>query len=745
MTVMKIDKLKACNIVALSAMLLSSCAPLLWDNGYSKSIFLGYGDYVSPYNSLDKLYQLFFVNDLLSLGGEDQSFNQSFIPFYAMHFILEFFGASSAVATVLMLCGLIFAAQFGFFLYIRRCLSKDFGLYELIFAVSGALIYGASTYFISNTFPGHISSLFLISFFPFLLRYYEDFIDRINYRFTLYEACCIVSIIVMASPAFANIGNFVAMIQVFIIFTLFKSFLWQRKYSELLAKFFYFIFLLILLNAWWMLSFAIDISDAIQRNEAVNTIGAGLRYATKYSTISNIFVGLPEAVFHLTGFIDSEYYSNLTFKLLMLTLMIFGVLGLLRRDDFSIKYQIPLIGILLFSVFISKGPNPPFGGVFMYAWDYVPTFQIFRRPASKMYWAYWFAFASLGVIGVSIFFKWALSVFQKKISLYILSVIICASLFSLFAFSRTTLLIGFNPSSDYYSAVKFLKNDGVKRVLMFPVTNGAPYTMNKTFNNYYGVDFFEQMLNSVILIPDFSGKLNANTFQGKINLIGSSLSNGGNVCKLFQDVGISHVVFSTDVQLDESVSQHYKRGLLNAQLDKNLVYLIKFGSLTIFKVSPICFRSSNEVEFKDGEYTKISELLSDSPVGLSFALPSGVDEFKIISRSNFSKNWIVDVYEDDISNIEYVSKKMIEIFKYVCKCNYFEAEGKDHIAVKHVYYANYGNQWNVQLKQNTSNQILTVTNIKQYFFYIGLFVSLVSLILFFLLSRAHNKIDNTGI
>ena len=82
-------------VIAILFFILSSSAPLLWQNGYADNVFLGYGDYVSPFDSLEKLYQLFSVYDLLSLGGADQSFNQSFIPFYTIHVIFEWFGSSS--------------------------------------------------------------------------------------------------------------------------------------------------------------------------------------------------------------------------------------------------------------------------------------------------------------------------------------------------------------------------------------------------------------------------------------------------------------------------------------------------------------------------------------------------------------------------------------------------------------------------------------------------------------------------
>ena len=711
--------------------LITSCAPLFWQNGYASSVFLGYGDYVSPFDSLEKLRQLLFVYDPLTNGGVDQSFNQSFIPYYAAHYLLELISGSSAVATTLILCGILFSAQYGFFLYIKGKIDSTLQWWSaFILSISGGLLYGASPYFISNVFPGHISGLFLISIFPYLIRYFDSYVDSATYRISSSEALRLIFCLVLCAAAFANIGNFVALVMVFGVYTVFKAAMQYDRAIEIFAKFSCFVLGLLLVNAWWMLAFAVDIGGTIQRTQAVIAIGAGLNLAAQYSTVPNIFIGLPEAMFHIPnflaslGFVDHQDHTGWIYRNFMWGLLGLGIIGLILSEKSRIRWQLPLLGLLLFTAFIAKGPNPPFGDLFMFAWDYVPTFQIFRRPASKIYWAYWFCFISLAVIGTSVSLVWARRYKAKALlTTAVMSVLIGAALFSVFALSRTTLLKGLTPPEYYYSAAQFLKSDGASRILMFPPTEGAPYTMNGRLGKYYGVDFFELMTDTVILKP--GNLVSSSSLQAKVSALSEKFVRGGEICGALQELGISHLVFRSDVEMSNKARELYRTSLRIAHMSKDLRLTREFGALTIFSVQPGCLRNAISYDYSSKQSTTTVDVVAQTPTDITFPVPNGIDQINLVIRSDFSNNWMVDVYGAETSPFEITLRKARALLSYLCRCKYFVKDDGARPRMVNDVYAEYGNQWNIQIPAGERKYIVSATYIKQEIFYIGLFISIV--------------------
>ena len=715
--------------------MLSSTAPLFWDNGYYSSIFLGYGDYVSPFNSWEKLQQLFYVNDLMSFGGADQSFNQSFILYYTFHFILEFIGFSSAVVTTLMLCASLFAAQYGFYIYIKDKFGSKKNWPILVLLLSGSVLYGCSPYYISNIFPGHLSAIFLFALFPFLIRYFEVYLDGPSYLLPFSICIRFIICMLLSAAAFANIGNFIALVMVLFGYTAIKSVVCLKRSSEYLFKCLFFIFLMLLMNAWWMLAFAVDIGEAVVRNQSANLIGSGLLYAVKYSTMFNIFSGLPEAVFHIKGFLTHEFYLGWVYSSLVMSVFAIGIIGIiLSNPKVRVSWQIPMLGLLLLSVFISKGPNPPFGQIFMFAWDHIPAFQIFRRPASKIYWLYWFCFAALGTAGsITIYLKTELS---RALRVTTILMLVSAASFSYIALAKTTLLKGITPPSEYFIASEFLKSDGVSRVFMMPNADGAPYTMSDRLSQYYGVDFFEQMINSVVLIPEMASDGNLTYFQGRINELGKELFVGSSLCKSLKELGITHLVFSSDVKLSDAVMQIYRASLRNAYLSKDLDFVHKFGALTIFRVREVCIGSVATVDLHvaSSEIKTSTNLIQESPVSFSLLAPAGVQSLDVVLRSDFSRNWVLDVHNIESSNFKIISMRVNRVLNYAFSSKLIKQESDSDVKIKHTLYSQYGNEWNVNLPDNNINYQVNIRYIKQDIFLLGVIVSIFSSALIMLIS-----------
>lgn len=87
--------------------------------------------------------------------------------------------------------------------------------------------------------------------------------------------------------------------------------------------------------------------------------------------------------------------------LLLLVFLISYSTILVRRDRYTVFFLVA--GII--SVFISKGPNPPLGSLFTWAWFNVPYFAVFRRPNR---WEMMTAFSNAFFVAVFISMSWKL-------------------------------------------------------------------------------------------------------------------------------------------------------------------------------------------------------------------------------------------------------------------------------------------------------------------------------------------------
>ncbi len=730
---------KPSNLVTIVVFIMVGCAPLLWNNGYGENWLLGYGDYISPFDSKAELLRHLSSYDLLPYGGADHTFNQSFILYYLIHLILERLLGSPALATTCILCLLIFFTQYGIFSYINEKLGhpRDAKIISIVTSVS--IMYGTSPYFVSNAYPGHISSLFLLAIFPFLIRHLDDYLDAdscaISFQTGLKLICCVL----LGAPAFANIGNYVAMLLVFGVYILLRVVFSKINPLRLVARFSLFLVAITALNLWWMLGFAVDIGDSIQRNQAGNMIGAGLDYATRYASIWNILNGLPETIFYSPDLLETRLYSSWIYRTLVCFLWIVLLFGfIIRSDETIIRYNFALLGLLLFSSFITKGPNPPFGDLFMFAWENVPTFQIFRRPGSKIYWAYWFSFLTLSAVSAYLLTGYFERHKLRGLNIFLVILFAFSAAFSFIALSTTTLLKGVSPPKAYVSAAKFLEADGVTRVLMFPNRATDPFTMNQNFNDYHGVDFFEKMVGVSVLAQrgDPHGELKS--LQDGVNLLAQRLTSEQKLCRLFRDLAISHVLFSSDLIMSDPTKENYLKSLRSAHSSKELRFISKFDSLVIFRVTDACLESPVSYVYADGIDLRMVSVPQRDPAMFSFGLSSGVKEVHLIMRSDFSRNWVVDLHPNNTSFFENMIRRARIVKEYIFSSPQPEAEG---MSVQHSRYAGFGNQWAITVPTTEAEQSVTVVYIKQYFFIIGVMLSAMFVIFLLSFDRLRREIN----
>lgn len=714
-------------LVAFAIFGLTAGAPFLWENGYASAQLLGFGDYLSPFNTRDVLFKLFFSYDSSFNGGTNQSFNQSFLIFYAFHYVIEAIVGTPALASTVIISALLFIAQSGFCKYIHEKLESPLSFTSNLILISGSIIYGLSPYFISNAYPGHISSLILFAFVPYLFILFDRYMSSTTYKMSRNDSFALIVVLMLAAPAFANIGNFIALVIVLSIYSV-SIFFYRSSYDiSILVKYIYFIFLMFLLNAWWMLPFAVGLSEHIQLNAGSNQISGSVSYATQYATLKNIYTGLPELLFHEQNLIKHQLYTHwFTWGALFLVFFSSVVFLFIEKVPDKIRYWLmALLVVFLSSAFITKGPNAPFGVIFTYLLDNSTVFSIFRRPGSKIYWAYWFS-----LIAISTFmaiwgadkgrrFRW---VQKNGVSfLFVLFAVVSTVLFI-----RTPMMMGVTPSDGYYQAVNYLNSKDPTRILVFPSTDGQPHSMLVPNDGYYGIDLFRAMVTHSVLIPDLlSAGGGANTSVVKyVNLLADDVSNSSNSCESYKKLGVSYVVFRSDVLMNRAQKDQYKRALAASMVSPELQFVEQYGSVVIFRVRTDCTGGITEQLNYDNKFGGDVFIDRISPTSIEIITEGNLADLEIIQKENYSESWVFTA--NGGGNFSNVTDRVFQMMYYIFAPVKLLTVNDLTISTKHKLCSGWANCWSIKIGINNELRKFTIRYILQDFFYLGIFVTSIS-------------------
>ncbi len=164
------------------------------------------------------------------------------------------------------------------------------------------------------------------------------------------------------------------------------------------------------LHAFWIVPLALSHQNPLSQYGSAYTSIDAVRYfsfATFENTVGLLHPNWPENIFGLTHFMRPEF--------LLLPLLAFSSLFFIKtksKDDKKegqyILYFI-LLGIV--GIFLAKGANDPFGNFYLWMFDYVPGFEMFRDP-TKWYLLIAISYAMLIPYTVSKIYK----VLQEKFS-----------------------------------------------------------------------------------------------------------------------------------------------------------------------------------------------------------------------------------------------------------------------------------------------------------------------------------------
>jgi len=726
--------------------------PLFWILKVSPFQFLGSGDFLSPVNFHQQIYSLFFTYNPFSYGGMDVSFEiAKFSPLFLFYIIFNFLGISLSVTTLLFLFSLLLLSEISMFLYIRSILIEIIpkNLFRVkILSFFGAVIYALSPYVIGLVEPGHFLQLLIYATMPMILLSVDRIVIDRGYEIKNYIFLFILFF--LNASAFSNFGIIYVTIIILTIYFLTLSLVFKSLIRNI-PKYFLIILILFLSNIWWLLPFLSNLRSTIALNQASSTLILALKLADANASVFNLFYGVGH------GLLYSNLPNNLyDFPLLsfinglLILFMFYGLLNFRERAKL-----IPLLALILIGIFISKGSNEPFGNLFLYLYDHLPGFQIFRRPVSKFYWVYILSLIPLAMIGLSIFIE---KTHKNWIKLSAYVVLAISVIYLWVVFTLTPLMKPFNIPIQYYQAEKYLTQNNVNKILILPGFYGTYPTYDASLNNYYGFDFLNHTWLFSQITPDSTSYSPNLPYKDKANEIMSHIRKGSSFCVLAKNLGVTHIMVRRDIDLNSQMEDK----------PENLIKIIdKSGDIysrkdyfensknrfTIYTLSKNCTQQGMitlDNSSKNVSYDMIS------PVKFEVKL-SNIRGGEVLSLlNNYSSNW--NLYLENEDAIHYANKNQYLI-------NNFQSNFKDisllgnmaYDKKLHVVSNGFANGWKLNIDElkklgdlemnpdGTYNVYLTLYYKTQLYFYIGVGIFLLELIviicfmIYFLVNRYRDK------
>jgi hypothetical protein len=167
-------------------------------------------------------------------------------------------------------------------------------------------------------------------------------------------------------------------------------------YSEFLKKYLVVLSAFIFFNLWWLLNLFYGAIDALSHYS--RTFSQAWLTQTVDSTAAPIFKCL--TLTFLTYDYGNDFIGNLynSFPGYIVTLIPITLVVWICFFSRQIRQEkiIPRIFFLvLLAIFFTKGPNPPFGSLYLFLFEHFPLFHMFKSPIEKFGLLYIFLFTLL--------------------------------------------------------------------------------------------------------------------------------------------------------------------------------------------------------------------------------------------------------------------------------------------------------------------------------------------------------------
>jgi hypothetical protein len=341
--------------------------PFLWVGPH---YFKTTGDFgLFLYNATDKLRNIIFTwNDYIATGLNSIN-SVLLIPLYSFLAFFEKFGFSTNINQILLFALLFFTSCTSFYLINFEISDTK---HKNIRAIS-ATIFFIFNYFALFVWSRFTSLIFIPAFCSLLiLLFYKGINSKKYFKYSILFNLASL----LFSASYINVGYAIPVL--FIVFILFIYFLLinlknKNNFLGILFYGFQLLFFWILLNLWWILP-AFSVYKSV--------------YSLQYSksVMDNLqWLNYTSSLFRLRGLFllkISDINFTVIDEVFIFVIPLIIAITLFRRLKYLKNYLVYYF-ILVLAFFLMKGPKPPFGSVFLWLFNNVPGFQMFRWASEK--------------------------------------------------------------------------------------------------------------------------------------------------------------------------------------------------------------------------------------------------------------------------------------------------------------------------------------------------------------------------
>jgi len=397
--------------ICILIILLLGFLPITWFRGSNLIIRTDYEIPLSPsYFFKIRFYtwdEIFSRESAISLTN--------LFPWCTYFYIFEKLGLSLILAEKILFYLFFTIPSLGMFFLVHDLYS---GKHRTEAAFISALFYIMNLYTLQFRWPNAFMSHFIYAFFPLFFYFYHKGISTGKVKYGLYMG--LTSLFFTSSvsnPTYLVVVGLILFFYILLRGILEGEIKKKVKFTVVAAVIYFGI------HSFWILP---TLSTLTSHFSGVFTEGIGAGHTMRSFLLENrkaTIINVIRMLGHWGFFGDhsgdlyftfSKTYLKKPFLLISFLVPLLIFLSLIKKKkEILIFSTISLIGI-----FLLKGVNPPFGGVYLYLWNNMPLFRIFRMQFDKFGMILSFSYSILIGIGFAVILDWMKNV-NKNVSYFI--------------------------------------------------------------------------------------------------------------------------------------------------------------------------------------------------------------------------------------------------------------------------------------------------------------------------------------
>lgn len=517
---------------------------------------------------------------------------------------------------------LIFASVFPAILY-RKIFQKS------SFFILSSAIYLFNTYILMIVGGGQIAGIGMAYSFMPLLFYIFLFWKKSPF--------ILISSLILSIQLLFDLRIFYITFVGLLLLTVFTH---ENILKSLVQRIVFPLCLVVLLNAFWILPLIrFPVNPLATLGAAYSTTDAVtfFSFAKMENALSLLHPNWPENLFGKASFFRPEF---MVFSILAYISLLFVSKENGKRRKILLSFNF----LSLIGAFLAKGSNEPFGGIYLWLFQYFPGFQMFRDP-TKWYILVAFGYSVLIPYSSWNIYKWVdVNIkkhknylgFGKYISKLTIGVIIIFLLFTVRESIFNQLGGAFKTVAvpgEYLKLENFLSNDNsFSRVLWFPTTQRFGF-YSKTHPAVSAMSLYNQTSTNGV-IERFNGQTTEH---------------------LVQNAAIKYVVVPYDSEKEIFLqdrrydSSQYKKAISILKKVPWIHEIGDFGNIKVFMVA-----NPKPKFWLDGggrlDYRMIN------PTKYEILLKMVAKNEDLVFSESFDRNWILKVNENSVDSMRFEEK-----------------------------------------------------------------------------------------